>query len=472
MAETTLEAKILNWIDDHRDEIIEGIQENIRIPSVKGEPADGAPFGQSTRDALDNAIKLGERYGLVGKHLDGYASHLEWVAEGVAPDAPIVGVLGHVDVVPPGSGWVRPPFGAEIEDDILYSRGAIDDKGPILSALFGLIAILKAGAPSLRRVRVILGADEESGFGCVNHYFAHEEMPETGFTPDGDFPLVHAEKGITDIVLSSPIPAGNGTVSLVGITAGNRTNMVPDRAVATFTGSLDALNDIGAAIKDIDAVSAELSGDTLSVTAIGVSAHGSLPELGVNAVAVLTHALRSVALPQQLATFLATIENWATDTTGAALGIAWSDEVSGPLTSNLGVVATDGEVRLTFNIRYPVTDDIERIKEEIGKNAVAAGFSVASVRDAKPLYVPLDDPLITTLLDVYRTQTGDMRPAMTMGGGTYARSMVKGVAFGPGLPSIPGGPHQSDECWPIHNLIDATKIYALAILRLANLPLQ
>ena len=470
MADQTIEEKILNWIDAHKTEILEGIQGNIRIPSVKGEPAEGAPFGRETRDALNHAVSLGEHYGLAGKHLDGYASHLEWLPEGVEATAPIIGVLGHVDVVPVGEGWVRPPFGAEIEDGILYSRGAIDDKGPIISALFGLIAVKETGAPSLRRVRVIFGADEESGFGCVKHYFAHEEMPETGFTPDGAFPLIHAEKGISDIVLSASIPQTSDAISLAGITAGNRTNMVPDRAVATITGSPDVLNGIAAQFGEYERVTAELSDDGLHITATGLSAHGSTPDDGVNAVAVLTRALGQVGLPETQAALVESIQQWASDTTGGALGIAWKDDVSGPLTSNLGVVSTDERVRLTFNIRYPVTDSLARITEAIGKTAESAGFVVDTVKDAPPLYVPLDDPLVATLLDVYRGQTNDMRPAMTMGGGTYARSMRKGVAFGPGLPPTPGGPHQSDECWPIDELISATKIYALAIVRLANLP--
>lgn len=442
----------------------------MQIPSVKGAAEPNAPFGRETRAALENAVALGEKYGLTGKHLDGYASHLEWIPDGVSTSAPIVGILGHVDVVPAGSGWSHGPFDAVVENNILYGRGAIDDKGPTLAALFGVIAAKEAGAPSLRRIRVILGADEESGFGCVRHYFAHEEMPETGFTPDAMFPLIYAEKGIVTVVLSRPAQEREEGVVLTALNGGNRSNMVPDSAVATLSGDPTELQVLGNMLTE-HGISTEYSERVLTVRASGRSAHASTPDEGVNAIAVLAKRLGDANLPADQKSMLQTISRWACDTTGRELGIAWHDDISGPLTSNLGVAETDSRIRLTFNLRYPVTDSLERIQSGIENSARDSGFVIDAVVDAPPLYVPLDDPLVSTLLGVYREHTGDMRPPVSMGGGTYARAMRKGVAFGPALPSTPSGPHQADECWPLDDIIAATKIYALAIIRLANLPL-
>ena len=116
--------------------------------------------------------------------------------------------LAHVDVVPAGDGWTHPPFGAEIDDGKIYARGAIDDKGPAMAALWAILAVKECGVPLTHRLRLILGADEESGFECVKHYFAHEEMPVTGFTPDAMFPLVYAEKGHCQRRPDPPCPAG------------------------------------------------------------------------------------------------------------------------------------------------------------------------------------------------------------------------------------------------------------------------
>ena len=167
------------------------------------------------------------------------------------------------------------------------------------------------------------------------------------------------------------------------------------------------------------------------------------------------------------------MHTWAEDTTGAALGIAGKDEVTGPLTCNLGVAELgDGQVSLTFNIRYPVTWNSEDLRKRLVTGIASSGWTLTSLTDQPPLYVPLDDPLVTTLLEVYRAETGDQTAPMTMGGGTYARAMANGIAFGPEFRDrdpLDGGPHEKDECWPVEHLIRATKIYAKALARLASL---
>ena len=184
-----LDEQLSAWLDAHRAEIVETTQALLQIPSVEGEAAPGAPFGMETVRALDYALEVAAKFGLTTKNVDGYAAHAEWTAPGVPAEAPIVGVLAHVDVVPPGSGWSHPPFGAEIADGKIYARGALDDKGPAMAGLWAILALKECGVPLSRRIRLILGANEESGFGCVKHYFSKEEMPVAGFTPDAMFPL-------------------------------------------------------------------------------------------------------------------------------------------------------------------------------------------------------------------------------------------------------------------------------------------
>ena len=483
---TPLESKPLNdfsrideqvsaWVDAHRSEIVETTQAILRIPSIEGEAAPGAPFGVETRQALDYALNVAGRHGLTTKNLDGYAAHAEWAAPGVGADAPIVGALAHVDVVPAGDGWTHPPFGAEIDSGKIYARGALDDKGPAMSALWALLAVKECGVPLTRRIRVILGADEESGFGCVKHYFAHEEMPVTGFTPDAMFPMVYAEKGIANAVLTRPAPPEGQRIHLVSLSGGQRPNMVPDSAEAV----LQSPTPLAAAIARLNSVvgitTEEIGEGRLKVTAAGVSAHGSTPDQGVNAVAVLCDALLLLDHEEDQIDVIQQIHEWAEDTTGAKLGIAGRDDVAGPLTCNLGLASlvngSEEKATLTFNVRYPVTWNQDTLRERLEKGIAESGWALAEFTDQPPLYVPLDDPLVATLLDVYRAETGDQTAPMTMGGGTYARAMTKGIAFGPSFPDADdtdGGPHEKDECWPVAHLIRATKIYAKALARLAS----
>jgi len=464
--------QVSEWIEAHRQEIVETTQALLRIPSVEGAPAPGAPFGAETRQALDYALRVTERYGLTSKNVDGYAAHAEWTAPGVAPDAPIVGALAHVDVVPAGEGWSHPPFGAEIHNGKIYARGATDDKGPAMAALWALLAVKECAVPLTRRIRLILGANEESGFGCVKHYFAHEEMPVTGFTPDAMFPLVYAEKGIANAVLTRSAPPEGGPIHLASLAGGQRPNMVPDTAEAVLQNPSPRAAVVARLNAVVGVTTEDMESDNLRVTAKGVSAHGSTPENGVNAVAVLCDALLLLDHQEDQKQVVQRIHAWASDTTGGTLGIAGRDDVAGPLTSNLGVAALeDGRVSLTFNIRYPVMWNSETLRACLEAGIAGSGWSLDSLTDQAPLYVPLDDPLVATLLQVYRDETGDETAPLTMGGGTYARSMRKGIAFGPSFRDADpadGGAHEKDECWPVEHLIRAAKIYARALARLAS----
>jgi succinyl-diaminopimelate desuccinylase len=465
-----IDQQLSAWVDAHRDELIDKTQRLLQVPSVKGEPAPGAPFGIETRRALDLALGFAAEHGLTIKNLDGYAGHAEWVAEGVAPEAEIVGVLAHVDVVPEGDGWTHPPFGGEIADGKVYGRGAIDDKGPAMAGLFGMLAVKECGVPLGKRLRMILGADEESGFGCVKHYFAREEMPATGFTPDGMFPLVYAEKGIANVTLTRPAPAEGERIHVISLNGGRRSNMVPDFAEAILHQHDAPWAAMRSRLESVIGVKTEqLDGERLRVTARGVSAHGSTPEQGINAVVLLCDALLLLDHQEDQVQMIERICAWGQDTTGGALGIAGADDVAGPLTSNLGVASLDdGTLSLTFNIRYPVTWTVDTLRTRLEPILAETRFSIGEITDQGPLYVPQDDPLVETLLSVYRAETGDESPAKTIGGGTYARAMTHGVAFGPDFPGTPGVAHQADENWPVDQLVLAAKIYAKALARLAN----
>lgn len=226
---------------------------------------------------------------------------------------------------------------------------------------------------------------------------------------------------------------------------------------------------VGVSTEELD------GGKQARVVAKGVSAHGSTPDAGVNAVAVLCDALLLLDHQEDQVAVIQQIHRWAEDTTGKTLGIAGEDEVAGPLTCNLGIACLENGRQsnsvLTFNIRYPVTWNSETLRQRLESGIVDTGWTLEELSDQPPLYVPLDDPLAATLLAVYRDETGDQTAPMTMGGGTYARAMKKGIAFGPSFPDADaddGGPHEKDECWPVEHLIRATKIYAKALARLAS----
>jgi succinyl-diaminopimelate desuccinylase len=461
--------KLHAWIDSHQDEIITALQGVLRIPSVQADPAPNAPYGQPVRDALDYTLALCERLGFRTKDVDGYAGHAEF-GEG----AEMIAALGHLDVVPEGNRWTRPPYGAVIEDGYIYARGSSDDKGPTYAALYAAKALMDSGLPLKRRVRLVFGCNEESGFGCVKHYFevAKEERPVYAFTPDAGFPLYYAEKGIVDIVLEKPLPQGEAPLRIASAGGGRRPNMVPDSAEATLVGTPEALYQATTTLQKFwdKNVTFEATEAGLIVRAVGKSAHGSQPTLGDNAVARLARALATLDLPDREAWLGFVAET--VDPTGGALGIAHTDDVAGPLTCNLGVMTfTDaGTVRLTYNIRYPVTWNLEALLEADRPIREQQGWTLSIADHKEPLYVPLDKEPVATLLRVYREETGDMESQPgTTGGGTYARATPHAVAYGAGFPGVPDGPaHEPDERIAISTVLNAAKIFAHAFYELAK----
>lgn len=460
------------WVEAHRDEIIAETQAILRIPSVEQDAKEaGAPFGRPIADALEHTLALCRRLGMATENFDGYAGHAEF-----GTGAQIVAMLGHLDVVPEGSAWTRDPWGAVIEDGWIFARGSSDDKGPTYAALFGAKAVLDvtrtAGVSLSRRIRLIFGCDEESGWQCMTHYFgaAGQPKPDLAFTPDAGFPLIYAEKGAFTGVAERVVERGDMGLVVDSFHAGLRPNMVPDEAVALLTGDAALQEAIVLALADTEGVYAEHSGDRLRVFARGVSAHGATPQNGVNAAVKLIQALAH--LPH-----LATEERvWMEDLIGRALpdgdgvGLAGSDEITGPLTCNLGVVTKEaGAVRATFNIRYPATWASDHTTGRFREILEAAGWGIASFAHTPPLYVPQDQEPVRTLLRVYREQTGDLREPGTMGGRTYATVVApNGVAFGAAMEGDPDVAHQADERFAVERLIQCAKIYAHALYELAK----
>src|SRR5690606_22766935 len=199
----------INWQEEvwkRKEDFIKDLQGLLQIKSVlnEEEAAADAPLGKGIKEALDYMLTLGEKDGFISKNVGNLAGHLE-MGEGEE----LLGILGHVDVVPEGDGWTIDPYGGIIKDGKIFARGASDNKGPTIAAYYGMKVVKELGLPLGKRVRLIIGTDEESNWRCVDHYFKEEEMPDIGFVPDADFPIIFAEKGISDLDIVQP--AGDGT---------------------------------------------------------------------------------------------------------------------------------------------------------------------------------------------------------------------------------------------------------------------
>ncbi|WP_433772759.1 dipeptidase PepV [Bacillus wiedmannii] len=465
----------INWTEEvtkRKDDLIRDTQQFLQIKSVWEEESakEGAPFGEGVEKALSFMLHKGEAEGFASKNLEGYAGHLE-----MGQGEELVGILCHVDVVPEGDGWTTPAYSADIRDGKIFARGAIDDKGPTMAAYYAMKIVKELGLPLSKRVRMILGTDEESNWKCVDHYFKNEEMPTIGFAPDADFPIINAEKGISDIqVVQNGSEETNGAYELISFESGRRLNMVPDFAEAIITG--EDVNTLTVAYEAYLQTAKKIGkstieGNTVTLQIKGISAHGSTPEKGENAGLLLANFLTTVSLDGKANSFAKfATETFTGDIFGAKANIAYKDEVSGPLTVNVGRLSYTKENggNLGLNVRYPVTTNFEETIAKLKEYVGTYGFEVADYSNSRPHHVDKDHVLIRTLQRVYEEQTGEKAELLAIGGGTYARSLKAGVAFGPLFPGKEELAHQKDEYIEIEDLLKATAIYAQAIHELAK----
>lgn len=459
-----------------KDELIKDTQKLLQIKSVLDEEqaTEDAPLGKGVKEALQFMLDLGEKDGFRVKNVDNLAGHIEF-GEGEE----CVGILCHVDVVPEGDGWTYPPYGAEIHDGKIFARGAIDDKGPTMAAYYGMKIVKEAGLKLNRRVRMIIGTDEESDWRCVDRYFKKEEMPTFGFAPDAEFPIINAEKGISDFDLvqqtSESRKSDRNQVEVISFESGRRYNMVPDFAKATVYCPQKEEEIVGRFSSFLSENSLQgrhaASEGHLTFEIEGISAHGMEPENGKNAGLYLASFLNSFILDKQAdAYFSFAVKYFWKDSRGKALGVSYSDDITGDLTINVGKMSytNDKGGKFGLNLRYPVTNDIAKTREKITAAAENEGFALMNFTNSAPHHVDENDFLIQTLKKVYEERTGEEAELLSIGGGTYARSLKSGVAFGPLFPGRPDIAHHKDEYMIIDDLLKSAEIYAQAIYELAK----
>ena len=464
--------KLDRIVDAMKDELIADLRRWIAIPSVQGAPAENAPFGENNRKMLDMALADARRYGFETRDVDGYAGDVS-----LGGGAQTMGMLCHLDVVPAGDGWKHDPWGGEMEDGRIYGRGTMDDKGPALCALYAMRAVRDAGVPLKDGVRLILGCDEETGMSDMRYYASKLKMPDYGFSPDAEFPVINIEKGGLNMLISR-VTGGEGDAELPvhSLYAGERPNVVPAVAVAEVGLVGITLDELSRRVREIAGqnnfnLSCEGAGEgRAKITARGVSAHASTPQLGVNAAGMLLIALRDLSAGGGSREAIAMLaDRIGMEGDGRSLGIFCEDEISGPLTCNLGILRYDGvELSAHLDIRYPICADEAAMLGQAAMAVSPARMAVTRLDGRKPHHIPAEHKIVRGLLKVYHDVTGNDAYAFAIGGGTYSRMMPNTVAFGLNFPGDTDTCHMPDEYIDIEKMMLSVRIFAHAIAELAG----
>ena len=411
------------------NEMIEALQKLVSFQSIAKDEGPEYPYGKEVCGAKEYVLELAKSFGMRAEDVPGKYAYIE-IGEGPR----LIGILSHLDVVPAGDGWTQDPFGDEIVDGKIYGRGTTDDKGPTIAVLYAMKA-LKEKTTLSARIRLILGQTEENGeWRDIEAYTDAEEIPECGFTPDGDFPAIQNELGAMVFRVQMP---QSGFLQGEGGTA---PNMVPARAwVKTEFGTYEAS---------------------------GKACHGCAPWLGLNGISELMEKVHQ-AEPENR--FLRMYADLIGKTIyGEKLGIAAEDE-SGKLTLNVGLFEVQDETAtLMVDIRYPAKKNPDEISGSLVRQFSSYGASCECVYHVRPLYTPSDSPVLGALLSAYREVTGDDSRPISIGGGTYAKAMPNMVAFGPNFPGHENREHMEDEYILVEDFLKLEEIYERALAYLLD----
>ncbi len=414
---------------------VQSISESIRFDSSLHAGTQGAPFGQGARDCLTHFLSLAAEMGFVTHDYDGY------VGEVVFGEGKEFAILCHLDVVPAGSGWEKDPFGGIVEDGKIWGRGAVDDKGPAICCLYAMKALKDDGFVPRKKIKLIVGCNEESGWACIEHYKAVAHMPEVGFSPDADFPVIWAEKGILHVRLHFPLERP----PFLSLAGGESANMVCDRCEVTPRSI---------SVRRAEALGLQISGKKL--IAHGKSAHGSTPERGENAILpVLKYFAGKDPQVQYVVDCLF----------NDRYGLRSVRDDTGSLTLSPDIIRfRKSELQIVCDIRYPATLSLAEVYALIGR----FGVKYEILHHQAPLITDRNGTLIKTLLSVYEECTGQRAIPIAIGGGTYARALKCGAGFGPEMPGDEPVIHRPNEYITVERVELLLEIYMRAIARLTK----
>lgn len=414
------------------------------------------PFGKETADCLSFFLTLAEEMGFETHNYDNYVGEVIF-GEGRREFA----ILAHLDVVPAGNGWKYPPFGGEINDDVsdggvegkkIWGRGAMDDKGPAIACLYCLKALKDEGIVPTKKIKLIVGCNEECGWKCIEHYNKVAKMPKEGFTPDANFPAIYAEKGILHFTTNFTI----NEAPMSALNAGERANMVCDYAEAVLTRK--AASKLVYYENPIEGTTFSYDNTTNILRVRGKSAHGSTPEKGANALQALLYFLSTFHEDCKTAYDLLFADK---------TGLKTLEDETGVLTMSPNVATfKNGVLSITSDVRFPATLSLEAVTEKLDE--VGAEYTVDSYQP--PLYNDPNGKLISTLMQVYNEKTGKDEKAVAIGGGTYARALECGCAFGPEMPNEEVTIHQPNEYITFDRLAFLCDIYYDAVKALCCQP--
>lgn len=152
------------WIDTHFDEQVRFLQELVRVPTDTP-PGNNAPHAERLAELLQSFGYAAEKYPVPADEVKAYGlqSLTNLIVRRPYGPGPTIALNAHGDVVPPGEGWTKDPYGAEIENGKMYGRATAVSKSDMASFTFAVRALESLGLPLNGGVELHFTYDEEFG---------------------------------------------------------------------------------------------------------------------------------------------------------------------------------------------------------------------------------------------------------------------------------------------------------------------
>ncbi len=411
----------------------------------------------------------------------------------------VVGIHAHADVVPvTPENWVLKdgtkldPFKVTLIGDRMYGRGTEDDKNGIVVAMYAMKVIKEEKLPLARNFKLLVDTTEETSGDAIPYYFEHNPTPQYNLALDGGYPVVIAEKGYGTVMATFPRRKGEGKgAEIISMTGGMATNQIPSASVATLISDKPA--ELAASLQTAGAdyvkrnggdfeVAANVVGKEVKLTVTGVSAHSSEPQSGINPVSRMLELIHSVdgkiALKHNHITDAAryAADNWGLDYLGGKLGVGFSDEFMGPLTTSLTFVGQDDKAfKLAVNLRVPKGKSPEKLKAEIADKLSAWDAQTKVKVDftysvAEPMYRNPEGEWVKALLAVATENLGMEHKFGTSAGATSVHELPNGVQFGLARPEVKYTGHTDNEFKTVDQFLLDLQIVTEMMGRIGQLP--
>lgn len=410
-----------------------------------------------------------------------------------------IGVHAHADVVPVNPAlWVLEdgtqldPFVVTQIGDRMYGRGTQDDKNGIVVSMYAMRVVQDEKLPLLRHFKLLVDTREETGGDAMPYYFERNPIPDYNIALDGSYPVIIAEKGYGTVMASFPsrVATGEGA-EIVELTGGLATNQIPASSTvfirsaraAALVSTLSEEGAIFAARNGSDfAIRAVQESDRVRLDVLGVSAHSSEPESGVNPVsrmfAFIDQLAREGVLQSNHFTDAAryATDNWGMDYLGTKLQIGYEDPFMGPLTAAQTFVAIDaGQLRTAVNLRLPVGREPAALVEQLRStlNAWASSNAITmqlNISASDPMYRNPEGAWVNALLDIAVENLNIPRQFGSSAGGTSIHDLPNGVQFGLALATEKYTGHNANEFKTVEQFLLDLQIATEMFAKLGTMP--